>query len=104
MDEDKNINGKKEVLKLDKNEVITLLPTTFDAGFQYSEFIIGQLKEFCFLKGYPLDHLDIVHKLSYDLNLSAINHSMKSTGYLTVYEKDGKFTALFETSSRLYNG
>jgi len=101
MDEDKNIT--KEVLKLENNEIVALLPVIFDAGFQYSEFLIGQIKEFCASKGYPLGHLDIVFTISYDLNISAINHKMNSTNSLTIYENDEKFTAIFVTNSTLHN-
>jgi len=101
MDEDKK--NIKEVLKLDNNEIVALLPAVFDAGFQYSEFLIGQLKNFCASKGYPLNHLDIIFKISYDLNLSAINHSMNSPNSLTICEQDKKFTAIFVTNSILHN-
>ena len=102
MDENKKQVEEKEVLKLG-NEIVALLPSIFDASFDYAGFLIGQLKKFAKEKGFPLEHLDLKYKASYDMNLSAVNHSMKNDSSFIIKECDGKFFATFETTSSLKN-
>lgn len=93
----------REVFKIG-NEIVAFLPDLFDAGFDFTKVLLTQLNKFALEKGFTLDHIDVVFRLSYDLNKNPTNHKMEGYNSFTIYEDEGKYHAFFETTSVLKYG